>query len=118
MSEIEKMYENAGVKKINTHQSEIDNGDPRFTGISHSDSYIKYPSFTAEKQIELIKWLIDTDYYITEFCRLIDTREYYIETNYKHFQSNSFEESLAGVINKLYADMSEEEKQQVKGILE
>ena len=57
MNEIEKLYENAGVKKLNTHQPEIDNGDPRFTGISHSDSYIKYLPFTAEKQISLIIFL-------------------------------------------------------------
>ena len=116
MSEIEKMYENAGVKKINTHQSEIDNGDPRFTGISHSDSYIKYPSFTAEKQIELIKWL---------------ARKGLIQINYSShqcYQFNSFRiggdyksnlnEALASHCNNLWQDLTTKEKQQVKGILE
>lgn len=31
---------------------------------------------------------------------------------------NNFEESLAGLINSLWQDLTEEEKQQVKGILE
>lgn len=105
MSEIEQMYEKVGVKKGW-------NSTP-YGGI---EEY--YPQFTAEKQIELIKWLIDTDYFITEFYRLIYTREYYIKTNYKHFQSSSFEESLAGLINSLWQSLTPEEKQQVKGILE
>ena len=116
MSEIEKMYENAGIKKINTHQSEIDNGDPRFTGISHSDSYIKYPPFTAEKQIELIKWLGTTEYYT--FGIFYRQGLWYIFTETTNRHNENFDECLAKLINDIWQDLSEEEKQQVKGILE
>ena len=56
MSEIEKMYENAGIKPI------------------------------------------------AEYC--------------KHQCNNEFDEAIAGLINKLWQSLTEEEKQQVKGILE
>lgn len=118
MSEIEKMYENAGIKKINTHQSEIDNGDPRFTGISYSDSYIKYPPFTAEKQIELIKWLANTEHYIQSISMIYGGKKYYVENERYNGIASSFEEALAEVVNELWRDLTEEEKQQVKGILE
>ena len=101
MSEIEKLYENAGVEPIYP--------------------YTKcYPEFTAEKQLELIK--------------LLATRELKIKTQkqpcatyigilgqYECFygiEEIHFEQALAGVINYLWQDLTEEEKEQVKGILE
>lgn len=106
MSEVELLYKNAGVRYL---MYVVDTFPP-----------VEYPQikFTPEKQLSLIKWLCDTDYYITEFCRLIDTREYYIETDYKHFQSSSFEETLAGLINNLWQDLTESEQEQIKKILE
>ena len=86
-----------------------------------------YPPFTAEKQLELIKWLMrkkktiqielrlhENDYcisHITE-CEHNDAVEY-VETGRK----NTFDEALADLINELWQDLTEEEKQQVKGIL-
>ena len=117
MSEIEKMYENAGVRKINIHQSEIDNGDPRFTGISHSDSYIKYPPFTAEKQLELIEWLI-RKYKTISIEHKLNLFYINITDIYTGMVHIEFDETIAGLINNIWQDLTEEEKQQVKGILE
>lgn len=100
MNEIEKMMQNAGVKKINTHQSEIDNGDPRFTGISHSDSYIKYPPFTAEKQLELIKWFMHSEHFSPV-----------------RFNAQWVVDDIASYINFLWQVLTPEEKQQIKEIL-
>lgn len=105
MSEIEKMYENAGIKKIELDYP--DNFDPF------------YPEFTVEKQIDLIKFLlknyegVDISKKINRFNFLVDNATF---TGCRH-DDKSFEESLAGVINKLWVDMPEEEKQQVEGIL-
>ena len=112
MSEIEKMYSNAGFEteivpcySLNCEYFEVDKG---------------YPPFTAEKQIELIKFLlknyegIDISKKINRFNFLVDNATFIG----CHHNDKSFEESLAGVINKLWAGMSEEEKQQVKEILE
>ena len=51
MSEIEKMYENAGVELV---------ADVKFptTDVNYN---VSFPPFTAEKQIELIKWLAKKD---------------------------------------------------------
>jgi len=101
MSEIEKMYKLAQIAN---------------EGYDAWDMKDMYPPFTAEKQIELIKWLsskhgiyiVNVDKYsigfgmcIGDFC----TKE-------------NFEEALAESINSLWQDLTEEEKQQVEGILE
>lgn len=114
MSEIEKMYSNAEVKKINTHQSEIDNGDPRFTGISHSDSYIKYPPFTAEKQLEIMKFLLKKAVYYD----VKDDKYWFYYEECESAGYKPFDEAIAHFINKLWQDLTEEEKQQIKEILE
>jgi hypothetical protein len=84
-----------------------------------------YPPFTAEKQIELIKWLGELDMLeimrtIREDKAWIINSEYGMSGNvYKHTSSmKSFEEALARLINSLWQDLTVEEKQQVKGILE
>ena len=91
MSEIEKLYENAGIKKD-------------WTAIGFGDIEDCYPPFTAEKQLELIKWLI-IEGYIEDMLTVQISEE-------------NFEACLADTFNELWQDLTEEEKQQVKGILE
>ena len=103
MSEIEKMYSNSGIKKIELDYP--DNFEPF------------YPEFTAEKQIELIKWLAETG----DVCRIDATvkNKWFVENEVGYSKCFAkFEESLANVINIIWEYMPEEEKQQVKGILE
>ena len=107
MSEIEKMYENAGVELV---------ADVKFptTDVNYN---VSFPPFTAEKQIELIKWLAKKDC----MYRLTYERDF-LWCSQLEWQSSfcyeSFEESLANLINTIWQDLTEEEKQQVKGILE
>jgi hypothetical protein len=128
MTEIEKMFENANIKKIHKYQIEIDNGDPRFTGIGHSDSYIVYPDFTAEKQIELIKWLASKQYAKYTTSLLINIRDTVrfaggliagtCTLNVKYDkQDKEFENALAGVINEMWQDLTDQEKEEIRGIL-
>ena len=100
MNEVTKLYENAGVKKINTRQSEIDNGDPRFTGISHSDSYIKYPLFTAEKQLELIKFILGKGVYYDadENCQEV---WFHYTDDIENASYKPFDEAIAEFISNL-----------------
>ena len=115
MSEIEKMYENAGVKR--------DKGycitcplDIQTCVRNYDKCPYHYPPFTAEKQLELIKWL---------------ARKGLLQINYSShqcYQFNSFRvggdyksnlsEALASHCNNLWQDLTEEEKQQIKEILE
>ena len=104
MSEIEKLMQNANVKK-----------NWNSTPYGGVEEY--YPSFTAEKQIFLIQWFLDkTDLYFhrhkTDFTYSIASGNYSVN-KYKDFK-----ESIAEFINVIWQDLTEEEKQQVKGILE
>ena len=112
MSEIEKMYKNAGIEKCNRFLKPCPFGN-ECDGCEH----YWYPEFTAEKQIELIKWLAKKDL----MYRLTYERDF-LWCSQLEWQSSfcyeSFEESLANLINTIWQDLTEEEKQQVKGILE
>jgi len=110
MSEIEKMYNNAGVEPIYP--------------------YTKcYPEFTAEKQLELIKWLNLNDKIDCFLSRHNELRNEWVLSahcvtefaNEKPFIypgfNKEFSQALAMLINYLWQDLTEEEKQQIKEIL-
>lgn len=118
MNEIEKMYENAGIKptknwqscrncKLKTETRYDDWGEEYLTckmlerPKNCPDAKEFYPPFTAEKQIELIKWCLD------------NYRGYIFDS----IETEWFEEQLCAFINNIWQDLTEEEKQQVKGIL-
>lgn len=84
------------------------------------------PPFTAEKQLELIKLLQRKNGYKFIPSSTNDNSEYLF---FAHKDNTSvqdlivagdkcYEEALAGFINILWQDLTEDEKQQVKGILE
>lgn len=118
MNEVEKMYENTGIKKD-------------WTAIGFGDIEDCYPPFTAEKQLELIKWLGKLDGKLEIFCtynkeKFIFNFYFNRKTNknpdpkysYSNLLNEDFEILIASLINNLWQDLTEEEKQQVKGILE
>ena len=93
MSEIEKMYKNCNIKK---HR------------LLDRDGKLKWVySFTAEKQLKLIEFFISSVWWMN-LKSLHKTLDY----------SLNFEDKLAKMVNYLWLSLSEEEKQQVKGILE
>ena len=95
-------------------------------------AYIVYPPFTAEKQIELIKWLARKDYGNYAESLLISIRDGYnylsvgITTDFGSecfyedftFDNKQFDEAIAGLINKLWNKLTDEERKQIKNILE
>ena len=128
MSEITKLYENAGVMWEERYDDCILNkeGNCDFRISCDICDYSKekyiYPPFTAEKQIELIKLLGNVRDYTVEIDKFKGV--YYVGcrsagSNDKLWgSSNVFEDALAELINETWFCLSEEEKQQVKGILE
>lgn len=120
MSEIEKMYENAGIKPFKScefcTQKSVDCLKENISNITCGLSSDEYPPFTAEKQIELIKWLIRYDAIYINY----NNNKYNFNTLYYYGEyKKDFEEALASVINnELWQDLTEEEKQQIKEILE
>lgn len=89
MSEIEKLYENANVEK-------------EWKPLPYGDIEEYYPEFTAEKQIELIKWLI------------ANGRHYFTVS----IEPKEFTEYLARYVNEVWLVLSDTEKAEIKRILE
>lgn len=116
MNEISKLYENAGIKKV--RRTNITGGD-----YSVVVGFEDYPPFTAEKQIELIKFI--TSLGVCEIENWNDKgfhfaikRERIYPTMFLSLSNINLQETLADVINNLWQDLTEEEKQQIKEILE
>lgn len=122
MSEIEKMYKN--VKLTNLYcgddyiaeymlQSECTNDNEEKCKTCDKVK-ISYPPFTAEKQIELIKWLALRDC-ITIVAYIGGI--YSSEHDKYNVSECSLESCLARLINNLWQGLTEKEKQQIKDIL-
>lgn len=124
MSEIEKMYENAGVEKSKCWD---DCTTCTRTSCDKTISYIKaeYPPFTAEKQLELIKWLARHNFVVCKNLGGWHTginptydEDFGITCNKRATNLGSFEYALAELINNLWQNLTEEERKQIKEILE
>ena len=128
MSEITKLYENAGVKSFKTcefcTQRSVDCLKENISNITCGLSSDEYPQFTAEKQIELIKWLLKKDLTDGSIIQYFPRKEnYFCLFDWKEGLPESdlfenFEDALACIFNYIWQSLTEEEKQQVKGILE
>ena len=120
MSEIEKMYENANIKAKEYCDRDSDACMTCCPEWKNRQNCWKYksaiPPFTAEKQIELIKWLSEKNYTIS-----IDfhENEWGITTeDYSGYFQDNLSDALASITNNIWQDLTPEEQQQVKGILE
>lgn len=137
MSEITKLYENCNIKPKQEGYCDWDSNCP-YPLLKCNDECpywkdedeAKYPPFTAEKQILLLQLLArieSADYFQFFFYeikqewvfRLNMLTELSCESAYIYESRNkNFDECIAGLINIIWQDLTEEEKQQVKGILE
>ena len=104
MNEVDKLYSLAGFEK-----------DWRSLPYGGIEEY--YPPFTAEKQIELIKWLV---HYIKQIniTDAISGEFYFTAFGYVSYLKVDFDEALASFINNLWQSLTEEERKQIKEILE
>ena len=103
MSKVEKMYENAGVKPLCQIPDES-------CGLKNV-----YEDFTAEKQLELVKWLMvnNKDYqYDVE-----DNKYWFIIDDYRETKYREFDEALAELINLYWQDLTEQERTEIAEIL-
>lgn len=104
MNEVTKLYEKAGVDYEERYNNCILNKEGECELkyscdiCKYSEEKYIYPPFTAEKQLELIKWIACNK--INE-CKNID-----------------FGEVLAELINSLWQSLTKKDKQQIKEILE
>lgn len=116
---IQKLYEVAGVEEKRGVELTADpiSEEPKFN--EHYVSY-GYPPFTAEKQIEIIKFLISKHARFDMFKNYEQKDLYmvYYECRYFPKQYLPFGEALAESINYLWQDLTEEQKQEIKRILQ
>lgn len=105
MTEVEALYKNAGVKKY------------RFLDRNNKIGW-KYPSFTAEKQLELIKWSARREPKVE--IGYSPVHGYCVEnpTDTCYYFGEQFDNALASLINILWEDLTEQEQQQIKEILQ
>lgn len=104
MTEIEKMFKNAGIKPL----CQIPD---KFCGVQDI-----YEDFTAEKQLELIKWIAK----YKEECKVIYEKEYKwcTQTDWQgSFSFDNFPASLANLINLLWQSLTDQEKEEIRNIL-
>ena len=112
MNEVEKMYENAGIEPINFAKQ----GAINFTNTIEINGK-RYPDFTAEKQLELIKILTKKNA-IGKSLPLSDLYMFYFECRHYPRIYMTFEEAIAECINYLWQDLTDTERKQIKEILE
>lgn len=125
MSEIEKLYANAEVKPFRYCYNCVDNNGNRIENSANCPSRHNCSNtcdtpeyeFTAEKQLELIKWLvvnkeIFTIHYKHRFLYCCE------EDRHSSACQENFEESLAALVNVIWQDLTKEEKAEIRKILE
>ena len=86
----------------------------------YTEGGLKYPSFTAEKQLEIIEFLSKYDfnswsYRLTEDSELEWTL--ILEDSLAEGHGKSYEDALINLIKKLYPKLSETEQQEIVRIL-
>ena len=105
MSEIEKMYENCGIyPDCKARECGLD-----YCANSSGCGYAVYPDFTAEKQLEILCFIVNNKHSVTFHDQVFRGDKLTLE---------KIQENLAWEINRIWQDLTSEEKQQVKGILE
>jgi hypothetical protein len=125
---IEKLYELAKIEATTigcTNEDAIDcEGD--CIDCTWYDEDEVYPPFSSEKQLELIKWLalnysqnsiLHIDRWNSGKVRFALDREPYYESDYAYVDKDFFQ-ALAGLVCELWEDLTDEQREEIKRILE
>ena len=115
MSEIEKMYRRCKIKRQQTCRSSDTCYNGSLNKCEGCNSY-QFPPFTPEKQIEILKLLCQRRF--IEFGTTPDNEYFLYDHDCCQTHSKHFEEAVSEFVCTLWQDLTPEEKQQVKGILE
>lgn len=134
MTEISKMYKNAGIKPQYKKRTECKDGytvgHPCEKGIAcincnRSVFEDVMPPFTAEKQLEIIKLISKQGQVIIENWEK-DNKGFNVtfraNSNLRYITMDcitrkTVEEALAQIINDIWQDLTSEEKEKIRGIL-
>ena len=118
MTEISKMFENAGINKSCHANIKFDD-----CICSPSDcGYYNYPDFTAEKQLKIIKLLskirgdIQLCYIANQYIFVVNFETSKCQWANKYHEK--IDEALADMVNVLWKSLPDKEKEEIRGILE
>lgn len=131
MSEIEKMYENAGIKPKQKGHCNWGNYCPYPYSKCNDEcpwwkykDEVKYPPFTAEKQISILIALVNYNLYEEDKRLMIDSFNgeiyigFYQDIDLKaNATDKEFSECVAKLINNIWQDLTEQEKTEIVEIL-
>ena len=90
---IRRMYRLAGTKEIRYDQ--VVEG--------HRVKYYAFPPFTPEKQLELIKWF---------------GKNSIMKKVYDIYNREDFSQALAGLVCEIWEDLTDEQREEVRGIIQ
>lgn len=116
MNEITKLYENAGIRYFDINACKIDE-----TGKNGKHNIYKYPPFTAEKQLKVLKVLAYDDERYISFGFDYGIWKINCHTEGQdaiRARCESFEEAVALLINEQWLYFTDAEKQEIKEILQ
>lgn len=121
---ISRMYELAKATKyraVSRYNPLLKYGDYNnlYDVIKFSDDFdieLEFPPFTPEKQLELIKWLASEQNDV-EISWYSDT-SFRVNNFLDSCEHKDFSQALAGLVCELWEDLTEEQKEEIKRILE
>ena len=118
MTEIEKMYKNAGIEG-EWRDYRVKNGKV-YNGKNPKNRNIRLcrPCFTSAKQLELIKWCL----FKYKYINYLDIENYankisIQETQFVSDDCDTLEEAIASFINNMWKYLTDTEKAEIKEIL-
>ena len=121
MSEVEKLYKKAHIEKVINHECTYDYGItcPNDNDTCDNCGYYKekepdYPPFTAEKQLELIKFLSNFWVHINKV-----NEQFNISTGggYVSYYAEDLADAIALYINSKWNNLTEQERTEIRSIL-
>lgn len=122
MTEIEKMFENAGIEPVDyklepmrTLKFSVDDIGNTWTREQYMKEVSVYPPFTAEKQIKIVKFLFNHSVLYD-----VDSKGNYwfhISDDCYTYYYNKFEVALANIINEMWQSLTDQEKEEIRRIL-
>lgn len=122
MSEVEKMYKIADIDMctldFRTQYTKCDYKTCNGINGGVTCGWYVVPDFTAEKQLSLIKWLIQNKRLCLRKAEY--SNNFYMDTILNRsngVDNRNFEVCLASLINNLWQSLTKEEQEQIRSIL-
>ncbi len=123
ITEVEKLYRNAGINmctlEFRTQYTTCDYNTCNGKHGEASCGWYEVPPLAPEKQLELIKWLVQNKRLCVRKAEY--SNNFYMDTIMNRsngVDSKNFEVCLASQVNNLWQNLTEQERTEIRSILE